>query len=393
MLIALHPLAAFRADTAAAPDNTTPEDGEWLTVATLMSRAADLPKAERANALRAVAALNADASVAGDAADLAVELAVRAATAMEDAARFHLAFTTLASVLQVLPENDILGRGRVLGQQGRIARQLGEHSHAKERYEAVEALAEQVTGTPAAGELHARAWVGFGILAHIRGNLPDARTWFRRVLATEHVPSEQQQVAHTQLMIAAAAAKDFDVAAVHAWAAFESADGEQKLGALTNLAQVLLDAGHPKLALRGFGSVLVRRPIPRREFAALSGAAVAAARGLPASRARPLVERFAERLQALIATTQLPWSHAVALADVSDAYSALGAALAASQVRDQAIAVADRYGFHELSYRLRESQAGPALTRVTPLRQAAGVAEELESFETTEEVAEALAAV
>jgi len=389
MLIALHPLAAFRADTAAAPDNTTQEDGEWLTVASLVARAADLPKAERAASLRTLAAHAPGGST--DSVSDAIALAVRSATAMEDAARFHLAFTTLASVLQLLPEDDVLGRGRVLAQQGRIARQLGEHGQAKERYEAVDALATTVDGTHVAAELHARAWVGFGILAHIRGNLPDARTWFRRVLATEHVPREQQQVAHTQLMIAAAAAKDFDIAAVHAWAAYETADGDQKLGALSNLSQVLLDAGHPKLALRGFGSVLVRSPIPRREFAALSGAALAAARALPAARARGLVEQFAERLQALIATTHLPWSHAVALADVSDAYSALGASTAASQVRDQAIAVADRYGFHELSYRLRESQAAPALTKVTPLRRAAAVAEYVESFETSVEVEEALA--
>jgi tetratricopeptide (TPR) repeat protein len=392
MLIALHPLAAFRADTSAAPDNTTQEDGEWLTVASLVARAADLPKGERVAALRTLVAHSASAGSADPVAD-AIALAVRSATAMEDAARFHLAFTTLAGVLQLLPENDVLGRGRVLAQQGRIARQLGEHGQAKERYEAVDALATTVDGSHVAAELHARAWVGFGILAHIRGNLPDARTWFRRVLATEHVPREQQQVAHTQLMIAAAAAKDFDIAAVHAWAAFESADGQQKLGALSNLAQVLLDAGHPKLALRGFGSILARTPIPRWEFTALSGAALAAARGLPAGRARPLVEQFASRLQALLATIQLPWSQAVALADVSDAYSALGATNAAAQVRDQAIAVADRYGFHELSYRLRESQAAPALTRVTPLRRAAGVAEQVESFQTTEEVEEALAAV
>lgn len=393
MLIALHPLAAFRADTAAAPDNTTEADAEWLTIATLIARAADLPRAERENALRTVAALGNVSVDMTEAADVAVALAVRTAIAMEDAARFHLAFATLASVLQVLPENDVVGRGRVLAQQGRIARQLGEHAEAKERYDAVEALADRVTGTAAAAELSARAWVGYGILAHIRGNLPEARNWFRRVLSTDGVPREQQQVAHTQLMIAAAASKDFDGAAVHAWAAYESADGDQKLGAMSNLAQVLLDAGHPKLALRGFGSILVQKPIPRREFAALSGAAVAAARGLPEGRARPLVELFATRLQALIATTQLPWSHAVALADVSDAYAALGAVLAATQVRDQAIAVADRYGFHELSYRLRESQAAPALTRVTPLRKAARVAEEVESFTTTDEVAEALAGV
>src|SRR6185369_16206207 len=153
MLIALPPLDAYRADTAAAPDATTPEDGEWLTVATLIARAAALPASARTGTLRTIASM---AEVAGtDDRASVITLAVRMATAMEDAARFHMAYSTLAGVLQLLPADDALGRGRVVAQQGRIARQLGEHGLAKERYESAEAAAESCTSAAAATELRA----------------------------------------------------------------------------------------------------------------------------------------------------------------------------------------------------------------------------------------------
>jgi tetratricopeptide (TPR) repeat protein len=294
-------------------------------------------------------------------------------------------------VLMLLPADDALGRGRVVAQQARIARQLGEHAVAKERYEAAEAASQDcLTDASAAGELRARAWVGYGLLAHFRGNIPEARTWFRKVLEAPGSPREQQQVAHTQLMIAAASARDFDGAAVHAWAAYEAADDELRSGALANLGQVFLDAGHARIALRVFGALLLRPNVPRNELPILGGAAVAAARGLSFDRAVPLIERFANRIQTLMATTQLPFAHVIALADMSDAYSALGAGPAALKMRAQALALSERYGFHEVSHRLREADIAPPLTRVATFTVAAPVAEAVQSFEATEEVELAL---
>ena len=389
MLIALPPLDAYRADTAAAPDATTPDDGEWLTVATLVARAAALPAGARASTLRTIASMT-DAVGSDDRATV-ITLAVRTATAMEDAARFHMAYSTLSGVLQLLPASDALGRGRVVAQQGRIARQLGDYAVAKERYQAAEeAAADCESDASSASELRARAWVGFGVLAHLRGNLPEARSWFRKVLDAEGSPREQQQVAHTQLMIAAASARDFDTAAIHAWAAVQAADGDQLVGALGNLAQVFLEAGHARVALRVFGSVLLKGPLPRYELPVLGGACVAAARGLSSKRATPLIERFADRIQALMATTQLPFEQVTALADMSEAYAALGAGPAATKMRAQALALAERYGFHEFSHKLREMETATPLTRVATLRAAAPVAEAVQAFETTEEVELAL---
>src|SRR4051794_8173430 len=109
MLIALPPLDAYRADTAAAPDATTPEDGEWLTIATLVARAAALPAGARASTLRTIASMS--GSTGHDDRASVITFAVELATAMEDAARFHMAYGTLSSVLTLLPADDALGRG------------------------------------------------------------------------------------------------------------------------------------------------------------------------------------------------------------------------------------------------------------------------------------------
>ena len=49
-----------------------------------------------------------------------------------------------------------------------------------------------------------------------------------------------------------------------------------------NLAQLLLEAGHARAALRGFAAALARKPILRFELPILGGAACAAAAGLAA---------------------------------------------------------------------------------------------------------------
>ena len=67
-----------------------------------------------------------------------------------------------------------------------------------------------------------------------------------------------------------------------------------------SLAQLLLDDGYPRAALRGFAAALARKPIPRYELAILGGAACAAAAALPCVAARTLVRNFSERVDALV---------------------------------------------------------------------------------------------
>ena len=391
MLIALPPIRAYRADTAAAPHAELPDDASWLTLATQLSRAARVT-GDSQIALLADLARDAGQAVPADERelrDLACAVGVRAATAMEDGARFHLAFTVLSGVLVLLDENAVRDRGLVLAQQGRIARQLGEQDEARRRYELVESLGEEFD----VDELRARAWIGYGVLAEVRGNYPDVRKWSSRVLTLEGLPLALRRLAHQSLTAAALAARDFDLAAVHAWSAFEGAAGDGEAVAMIALGEVFIRAGHPRTALRSFGAALLRPLPPRLELPALGGAAVAAARALPALRARPLVERYAVRIQELVAGTQLPWANVTALADIGDAYSALGAQQAAATVRQQARTVAERHSFFELLARLETAESRPALMPVATLHAAAAVADAVESFHTSEEVTAALAGV
>jgi tetratricopeptide (TPR) repeat protein len=390
MLTALPPLMAYRADTAGAPDAHLPDDAQWLTFAVQLAKASRLPDPVRRDLLTDLVRAGEPATGPIETSVLcerAIATAVKVATAMEDAARFHLAFSTLTSALVLLPEANFRMRGRILAQQGRIARQLGEMTESRLRFEAVEQLATEHGDN----ELFARAWIGFGVLAQLRGNYPEVRKIFGKVLSLDGISETLRRLAHRSLIVAACTAKDFDTGAVHAWAAFQDAQGEAEAEGLIYLAEVFLQAGHPRTALKGFGAALLRPLVARYELPALGGAAVAAARALRVERARPLVERYATRIQTIITATQLPYANASALADIGDAYAALGAPEAATSVRGQARIVAERHGFHELAMRLERSENVAGLKQVATLRAAAVVAEAVNSFETTADVTRALA--
>src|SRR5439155_16962933 len=150
-------------------------------------------------------------------------------------------------------------------------------------------------------ELTGRAWVGYGILAQFRGNFPEAKELFHQIIELDGAAADSIGIAHQQLMVAAAEARDYDTAASHAWKAFQGATTAlQETEALASLAQLLLAAGYPRAALRGFAAALARKPIPRYELAILGGAACAAAAALPCVAARTLVRNFSERVDALV---------------------------------------------------------------------------------------------
>src|SRR5262249_6040381 len=157
-----------------------------------------------------------------------------------------------------------------------------------------------------------RAWVGQGLLAHTRGDFPETRRRFQAVIELRGAADDSIALAHHQLMVAAATAKDYDTAAMHAWKAFQGArTNKQEAEALQNLAQLLLEAGHARAALRGFAAALARNPIPRIALPTLSGAACAAAVTVPLAAARTLIRNFADRVEQLVTSLgdgkALPW--------------------------------------------------------------------------------------
>lgn len=417
MLTPLPALGAFRQDLGPALATASPADARWLQVVTLLQSAADVPAPARAGILEVVADLaDADSTIDGARIPLPVtlraelpptiELALRSAIAMEDAARFQLAYSSYDALLRVIVSQvpDAAARAEVQGVllalQGRTARHLGDSEASRERYEAVEAIGRERRD----GAILGRAWVGYGILAQLRGNLPDARKWFMQTLAERDAVRESQQVSHHAMMVLTATAGDFATAARHGWASYELTTTEADAAtALCDLSELMRMSGRPKLALRGFTAALLRSPTaPRQLLPALGGAAVTAAEALQADAAAPLVASYARRIENTISMTNLPYPHASALADLGDAWAILGDADACGAARARAGEIAESHGFFELLYRVTEgarpvrttgvSVSGASTAREpSPMASAEHVLHSIEGFTAPAEVELALA--
>lgn len=387
MLAPLPSVEAFRRD-AVSPDSIDLDDGilsSWLESAARLERAAMTSGPTRERLLLGLLARHdvvafpdaplSHAAVFSTITDLAAE--------MEDQTCFRLAHSVLASLLLILPEGEALLRGRVIAQQARLARHLGERAAAARYYEQVESLGTE----HASSELIGRAWFGFGLLAQHRGDFPEARRRFHAIIELDGAARESIRHAHHQLMVAAATAGDYDTAADHGWKAFQGASsGRQETEALQNLAQLLLEAGHARAALRGFAAALARKPILRFELPILGGAACAAAAALPRAAARALVRNFADRTQFIVKSLRngeaLPHPSASALVELSEALSVVGETERAGEMADQADRLASAHGFHQLTYRLENPTLVAEPAPIAPSTQAIIAAvDELEGAE------------
>jgi hypothetical protein len=158
---------------------------------------------------------------------------------------------------------------------------------------------------------------------------------------------------------------------MHGWKAFQGAVGSShETAALINLAQLLLEAGHARPALRGFAAALVRNPVPRHALPTLGGAACAAAAALPAQAARALIRNFADRVQVLVQSLGdgaiLPFPSASALVEISEALSLIHDEAAAKSVAEQAGRIARSRGYHELVFRLENPPVIPTPAKLAP---------------------------
>jgi len=191
-------------------------------------------------------------------------------------------------------------------------------------------------------------------------------------------------------MVAAADRGDYDVAAQHAWNAFRGASTTmQETEALLNLAQLLLDMGQSRAALRGFAAALARKPILRLELPILGGAACAAAAALPRAAARALVRNFVDRLEFIVQRLKngdaLPHASASALIELSEALSVVGEDARAEATSEQAERLASGHGFYQLMHRLENPRLIVKPAPVAPATQA--IIEAVDELEGAELVA------
>jgi tetratricopeptide (TPR) repeat protein len=289
------------------------------------------------------------------------ELARRVADEVEQGGALWLAYSMLATLERIEGELPALEAGRMLAQRARVARKADASEIAEALYKRVAKLG-RTAGEP---ELTARAAIGFGVLAQMRGNLPSAARHFERAarVANRVQNPELVGVAQHGRMTIAASRGAFADALRYGWAAFSAAVGDREREAemLLNLAQLAFDTGHPRAALQGFAAALQRRPGPRLMLPALGGAARAAA----ALGRTDVVSWCATRLSEATRADGFAYPKASALLDLALALAGTAPAQAAAIVQ-RALNLTSRFKFHELEHHLRMLEAELELRQATP---------------------------
>jgi tetratricopeptide (TPR) repeat protein len=237
-----------------------------------------------------------------------------------------------------------------------VAWKAGALETAREHYRRVEVLG-RVSRNP---ELRVRAWIGYAVLARLRGNYPDMRKWSAQAAATADRTGlvELGSLAYHSLMVSAAVGGDLNAALVYGWRAYQEASGNVAIEAeaLHSLSQFLLECGQPEAALRGFAAALERQPAARIALPALGGMALAAA----ALGYRSLVLATRARTERAIEAAAPPYECAGVLLELSQALAAIGEAAAAAACRARSLEIAERHAYHEIVHRLNALRAAPA---------------------------------
>jgi tetratricopeptide (TPR) repeat protein len=364
------PLAAYRDDLARRGEGRTfgPSDATWLSLATILSHAVDVPAECRPPLLGTVReviggdpALRDVLRTAGDEVPPEFELdgvspLVRAIVGrMEDEGALSLAYSTLAVLADADLRLSVLERGRVLAQLGRVAWKSGALDTAREQYRRVEVLGR----TARSPELRVRAWVGYSIVARLRGNYPEVRKWAARAAheADRAGLATLGTLAYHSLMVNAAVTGDSNGALVYGWHAYQCVVGDaaREAEALLNLSELLLRAGRPEVAAHGFAATLVRNPGARIALPALGGLALASS----ALGDRTGVCTALAQAESVIATAGLPYQSAAALLELSQALAAVGEAERGAECRALALDIANRHAYHEIVYRLEALAIAP----------------------------------
>jgi tetratricopeptide (TPR) repeat protein len=270
---------------------------------------------------------------------------------IEDAGALELSDAVLCAYLLADVGINPVECGRIEAVRARLAWKRGELDVAEERYHRVAMSARRLKSD----ELRVRAWIGRAIVARLRGNFPASRRYGQHatVLAERSGLHRLASLAHHTLMVAAAVGKEFESAVEHGWQAYLNADGDVMLesGALGNVGQLFLDAGHSATAMAAFRAVLARQPSDRIALPALGGLAVAAARLDLPDVVHMATEAILARFKANAGATA--YDTATTLVDLTRAYFALGDDARAEEFRAQAHALADSKGFHEIVHHTR----------------------------------------
>ena len=135
----------------------------------------------------------------------------------------------------------------------------------------------------------------------------------------------------------------------HGWAAFQARVGSSagQVEVLSNIGQLFLEAGHPKVARQAFVRVLATVPTPRVAGPALGGYALASA----VLGDRTAVRWSAAEAAALSDQPGIGYESASALIDCASALDLISEAPYGAVLRARASTIAQYSGFHELVHK------------------------------------------
>jgi len=382
--------AAFRADSGrdVVPRPPGPRDGIWIAVTSLLEHAPLVPGDAASLVARA----------AGMARDTLGDDFIRrrgdrewrderwpgdAILLLADDAYEADAFQTALSMLTALDRADSglspVQRGRLLARRARILARLGRLDDARDHFRAIWRLGKEASST----ELRARASLGLGSIAQMRGNYPELESLNRRALrlARRGGLSFIERYSRLGLMIAAATRHDFDVALVHGWAVYRASVGPLEEGEiLQSFGQLMVEARSYDEARAAFAAVVSRDLPARIILPALGGLAISAAEtGRPAT-----VRWVANQLHTLAAAGVARHPLSLALLECSMGLARIGEQPASYALRAQATAIGEEHGFHEVTVRaagMDRRDAGPAAKAFTPSARAVRIVGEIASLE------------
>lgn len=371
------PFEAYRLDLGrlGVDEDLCAADSMWLLIAHCLTRFADQPETGRLDlAQRCAQALEQFAATAQEPADDIVPLddsslgelnrliqglqnfgdragqeqvakvVLDLSARMAGLGALTLAHTTVGHARGAVYLASERTRGLLLAEQARVMRLLGHLDEAEVMYAQLHAIGERGRDDL----LLARAAIGRGVVARVRGNYPKARQFFADALdLSERAKShELQRLAHQGLTIAAAVSEDWDEALRHGWLTLVHGAGnsEQECEALINLSHVSLEAGYARAALHAVLRALPNATDDHTRLPALGTAVVSAAR----CGERSMLDCLAVKLEATVAVSSLPYESGRSLLSLARAFDEVGMRARAETIRERARAIAEQHQFHEL---------------------------------------------
>jgi tetratricopeptide (TPR) repeat protein len=356
---------AYRTDLAGHGLPFGERDGDWITVASLVTSAADRADSDDPDERDAKnRAWNAaiETAIAAMGVEQLDRLAVREwadswsgfdpltliAIAMDDAGARDLSRVVLDAVLRIRRGTPDLAYGRAMAQRARAAYYVGEQEVAADFYRQVETMGRRLRSV----ELRARAASGFVGFAQLRGNHPELLKAAQRSLrlAEQTAAPRIRWNARYAIMLSTALFRRFDEAMFHGWELFNLVRGDAvgEALALQALGQLLFEMGDIDSARAAFAAV-VNRPLPARIMLATLGSLATVASLSPTHRST--LNWAVQEVLSLRGRQTVPWSYAAALLDCAVALRDVGDVARASELRDEAVMISRTHRFNALLYR------------------------------------------